>query len=75
MKDTSGPAFPVTRCHFSEDGRLTSQDWVPGLTKREYAAIMALQGMIAYYGSGSTLPRLAIELADALLEELGKEGK
>jgi hypothetical protein len=45
-----------------------------GLTKREYFAVSLLQGMIAAGNAqeGRTANR-AIEMADTLLEKLGKE--
>jgi hypothetical protein len=41
------------------------------LTKREYAAIKAMQGMLA--GGEQFYPDVAVEIADALLAELDKE--
>ena len=55
-----------------------------GLTKREYFAAMAMQGLCvrAIPGSHNTLremlnelPRIAVAMADALIEELDKEGQ
>ncbi len=45
-----------------------------GLTKREYFAAMALQGMLAKYGSDYQVnnAKEAIYWADALIEELNK---
>ena len=45
-----------------------------GLTKREYFAAMALQGMLAKYGSDYQVQNAkeAIYWADALIEELNK---
>ena len=45
-----------------------------GLTKREYFASMALQGMLAKYGSDYQVnnAKEAIYWADALIEELNK---
>ena len=48
-----------------------------GLTKRELMASMALQGMLAntnYSTKGETYVKAAVELADALIKELEKEG-
>lgn len=52
-------------------------EWEPkyGLTKREYFASMAMQGMITcpdYEGCKLTVSKLAVEYADALIEELNK---
>ena len=48
--------------------------WLKGLTKREYFAAMALQGMLAKYGSDYQVQNAkeAIYWADALIEELNK---
>ena len=45
-----------------------------GLTKREYFAAMAMQGMLAKYGSDYQVQNAkeAIYWADALIEELNK---
>ena len=45
-----------------------------GLTKREYFAAMALQGLLAKYGSDYQvqIAKDAIYWADALIEELNK---
>ena len=45
-----------------------------GLTKREYFAAMALQGLLANYGSSYSVQNTmeAVYLADALIEELNK---
>ena len=45
-----------------------------GLTKREYFAAMALQGMLAKYGSDYQVnnAKEAVYWADALIEELNK---
>ena len=46
-----------------------------GLTKREYFAVMALQGMLAKYGSDYQVnnAKEAVYWADALIEELSKK--
>ena len=45
-----------------------------GLTKREYFAAMALQGLLANYGSSYSVQNTmeAVYMADALIEELNK---
>lgn len=45
-----------------------------GLTKREYFAAIAMQGLSAHYGLVKN-PHEAIELADALIAELNKDVK
>ena len=62
-KDTSGPAFPVTDpCHDK------------GLTIRQYAAIKAMQGLLAECGGADVqyVAMRAVKAADALLAELEK---
>lgn len=49
-----------------------------GLTKREMFAAMAMQGLVSncYYGTGISIDlhaQEAVNLADALIEELNKE--
>lgn len=58
-------AFPIIAENYIIDG---------GLTKREYFAAMALQGMLAKYGSDYQVQNAkeAIYWADALIEELNK---
>ena len=43
-----------------------------GLKKREYYAALAMQGLIQDYSNNKNLAIAAIEIADALLEELSK---
>ena len=47
----------------------------PGLTKREYFAAMAMQGLITTEDATATVKeysKLAVNFADALIEELSK---
>lgn len=48
----------------------------PGLSKREYFAAAALQGMLAsdraFIGRPAELAEIAVELADALISDLNK---
>jgi hypothetical protein len=50
-----------------------------GLTKREYFAVMAMQGLLSTqlipYGLNLDLSKKAIAYADALIEELNKPTK
>ena len=66
MTDISGPAYPQDR------GTI-----LPGLTKREYAAIAAMQGFCADMSWEKSHVDLtaarAVQQADALLRELAKE--
>jgi hypothetical protein len=63
-----GPAFPL----ISDYGYIINA----GLTKREYFAVMALQGIIANKdGLDIEIERIvesAVDVADALIEELSK---
>ena len=65
------PAFSKA-AFYHPDGGLDSPN--AGLTKREYFAAMALQGMLAKYGSDYQVnnAKEAIYWADALIEELNK---
>lgn len=66
MTNPNEPVFPSD----------VSSYFVPGLTKREYFAAIALQGTLAAYSSGSMLPlphyvaKLAVDYANALLVAL-----
>lgn len=88
---TDQPAFPVIQDveRFEEDLGKYVPHLVPmgGLSKRELAAFMAMQGILSNSdlsqnarGSGLTpkdcqeaISRMAIKQADALLAELGKK--
>lgn len=53
-----------------------SSDRQYGLTKREYFAAMAMQGMLAIDDPPKeVVARFAVEQADALIKELNKESK
>lgn len=76
MKNGQEPAFPIVIDDVSKNQFVHT-----GLTKREYFAGLALQGMLAVYaGNDVNLPNIdaaakqSIEYADALLAELAKEG-
>lgn len=58
------PAYPVQDSKF---------DTAYGLTKREYFAALAMQGILARTGNGSTsTAESAVKHADALIEQLNK---
>jgi hypothetical protein len=62
-----GPAFPL----ISDDGYIINA----GLTKREYFAAMALQGLLTDNESPNSREEFAgyaVKFADALIEELSK---
>ncbi len=78
MKDE--PAFPKTKSQtgkafWSDDQYVKRVYSVGGLTKREYFAGLAMQGMVAR-GKGydkNVFVESAIEIADALIAELSKD--
>lgn len=69
------PAFPIASVANANGEMQWGSD---GLTKREYFAAMAMQGMLASeteasnYGHVSLLAEQAVKRADALLAELAK---
>lgn len=46
-----------------------------GLSKREFFAAMAMQGLMAADISSTVIPKIAVKIADETLEELEKESK
>ena len=54
-----------------------NEQWENGLTKREYIAVMALQGILAYpsdiQSTSGHLARHAVKCADALIKALNEE--
>jgi hypothetical protein len=82
MTNPNDPAFPETEGHPDKENPLYMvYRFREGLTKREYFAAMALQGLCARSAdqniviNGITLPydRAAITIADSLIAELSKE--
>jgi hypothetical protein len=72
MADISGPALPTPIAFVN--GNFTTKG---GLTRREYFAAAAAQGLLANVGlSNAQTPALiaqnAVKLADALIAELAK---
>lgn len=72
MKNSEQPAYPVTR---RIGNNITETAY--GISKREYFAVMALQGILSSRGLQQALSRdsiywedYAIEIADKLLEKL-----
>jgi hypothetical protein len=66
MDNSEQPAFPFV----ASDSNVNNQG---GLTKREYFAAMAIQGLLANPNIGNDANRVvvdSIELADILLEQL-----
>lgn len=82
MKNRNEPAFPEvdSNCE-AADGGVSSVYSTGGLTKREYFASMAMQGMITAlrldssptWGDSIEISRCAVVAADALIDELAKE--
>jgi hypothetical protein len=77
MKNSNAPAFGYG---FANE---QSHQEVPGLTKREYFAAMAMQGLLSIYDRGELvvpnaenvfyMAELSVTAADALLKQLEKE--
>lgn len=68
MTDKSEPAFPTLK-----DPMNPFDQSMPGLTKREYFAAMAMQGLLRVDDHGpDRIAEWAISYADALIEELVK---
>lgn len=74
MINSNAPAFPQTEYSWQSD-----HEDPQGLTKREYFAALAMQGICAkvfnsidFQGDSSNIARVALECADALIEELNK---
>jgi hypothetical protein len=76
MRDARNKDKPITGGNFTFLSDMNSHQTNNGLTKREYAAIAAMQGIIANTGKILTdhesVSILAVEYADALFEELDK---
>ena len=72
--DNNPPAFPINRSYFTQDGRLTSSDWLPGMSLRDWFAGQALCGFLAWSPNNGdqTDPDVAAErayqYADAMLK-------
>ena len=67
MKNSEQPSYPIVGIAFDDKHK--------GLTKREYFAAMAMQGLLARYNFSSdedVVARNAVDYADALLSELEK---
>ena len=79
MSKANEPAFPV---EYGEGCLMLKAGERPrGLSKREYFAAKAMQGILAatvhapYVVAGPHIPQLAVQHADALLAELAKGEK
>jgi hypothetical protein len=61
---------------YSEEPAFPNKSSYPhGLTKREFVAVMAMQGLLPalYHNGEKALARSAVIAADALLEELSRK--
>ena len=76
MKNADKPTYPL---EFKKEGSYNTEGWSNGLTKREYFAGLALQGIIAgrkdelYKIKDETIKiyvELSIKSADELLKQL-----
>ena len=79
MKNADMPANPHEWRDYTEHGGEMIRETFFGLTKREYAAIEAMQGICVNSGRNGTdyhkpenIAKIAVKLADALFEELEK---
>lgn len=71
MKNSDQPAFPLNIEEWNPEDRTLIQVPYLGVTKREYFAAMALQGLLAKGGHGySYSAHVAVQAADMLLQKL-----
>lgn len=71
MTNGNEPAFSKAAFYHPDGGIDSPQE---GLTKREYFAAMAMQGMLANTTTQYlTLPSYAVQMADALIEQLNQK--
>lgn len=77
MKNDGGPAFPINRNDFRQDGTMVATTWDTGMSLRDWFAGQALMGLLACPGTSSGLtPEGALtqfaersyEFSDAMLE-------
>lgn len=74
MENGKQPMYPRTA--FDQAGDITTwNDEFKGLTKREYFAAMAIQGLLTKYslsnpGDQEIVAKLSVELSDELLKQL-----
>lgn len=66
-----------TDAAFASRAQFNNEKSTFGLTKREYFAALAMQGVIASIGdaypSSDLIAQISVEIADALIEELNNE--
>lgn len=54
-------------------GNIEMEVSTQGLTKREYFAAIAMQGVIQHYSTPETVAQISVQMADALLKALEKQ--
>lgn len=73
MSTANNPAFP----NFDPKAPASDCEWTQGITKREYFAAMAMQGLLSAGPTTgelyATIARDAVAASDALLESLAKQ--
>ena len=73
-----GPAFPMSRSHFNQDGRLTTMDMVTGMSIRQWYAGEAMAALMAnptYSTLGAVeTANYAFMQADAMIASESKGG-
>ena len=75
MKNSDKPIHPLQDLGFPSDESVIESNTLHGLTKREYFAIQALKGSMAFPNvvlSSKERCQWAINIADELLNELEK---
>lgn len=84
LLDPNSPAFPSSRSHFSQDGKLTSTDWNSGVTIRTLIAKDLMAALVScphlelkidgrtVETNGKQLIETALVLTDSLIAQLNK---
>ena len=73
MKNKNAPANPTSVACGSNGIAVTSDRFEKGgLTKREYAAIAAMQGLLTGKGAQENIAKWSVDAADLLFNELEK---
>ena len=69
MKNADKPTYPL---EFKKEGSYNTEGWSNGLTKREYFAGLAMQGLLASNSEQTAkyIVKKAIESTDELLKQL-----
>lgn len=67
-------AYPTNQAMHTSEGEFMYWNSHSGLTKREYFAAMAMQGLCSTGKYNSSLtPSISVHISDALIAELNKE--